>query len=170
MGTRAIIVFSNTDNAEFDEGVPIYQHYDGYPSNVLHTLRQYLDVNNARIDDTPYLASGFLRYVENYKYLPHIPDRFQNLPDDDYENKDPYTGFGIIPQKLDEELFEDGWMDYFYMVTPKRVFMFNSSIDKEKNLKKMYEVDIETLLEMPDENQHFEELERKILPNYYDEF
>lgn len=154
MGTRTIILFSITEDDKLEEGIPIYKHLDGYPSNVLHLLRQYIYANKERLRDMGYFSAGFLRYVENYSNFDKMPVEFM-------EFKDPYTGYALFHMDIDESLL-DGWEDYYYKVTPKKVYVYDGS-----NLDKMYEVEIEKLLEMPDDIEYFESLEKKIYEEYH---
>ena len=163
MGTRTIIVFSETENEVMDEGVPIYKHFDGYPSNVLHLLRDYIYVNKGRLGDVGYFACGFIRYVENYGTP--VPELFKDRTKDDWKLNDYYTGYGLYPTKIDKELF-NGFEDYYYKVTPKTIYVFKYSFE-HNNLQKMYEVKIDDLLKMPDEQDYFEDLEKEIFKEFY---
>ncbi|RAP49220.1 MAG: hypothetical protein BZ138_08060 [Methanosphaera sp. rholeuAM270] len=164
MSTRSVLLFSYVDETEYlDYGIPIYKHWDGYPSNVLHLLRQYLEVNHARISDVSYLASGFLRYVENYDYEDKIPEKFKGEPEDELEKlkqKDPYTGYGLYPMKITDELF--GWESYYYKITEEFVTVYVNYSTSNGNLKIIYKIKTEDLLTLPDDREFFEKLEKGI--------
>lgn len=165
MGTRTILVFSEEDNDKLDYGIPIYQHFDGYPSFVLKVLRQYVWVNQKRLDDVSYFSAGFLRYVDRYRASPKIPYDFMMRDEmeggEKYFLEDPYTGYGLFESDLNS-IF-NGMEDYYYKITPKRIFVFDHS------KQKMAEITIEALLDMPDDEEYFEELEKDIYNDFYGE-
>ena len=106
------------------------------------------------------MASGFLRYVENYDNCSQTPEQFVDIDDDgsyeSWELGDPYTGYGLFAQPIDAGLF-DGWEDYYYKITPKTVCVFSH------NLELLYQTSISDLLNMPDNGKFFIELEKEIL-------
>ncbi len=159
MSTRTVLVFSDRKNDKIEYGIPIYKHWDGYLSNILHLLRCYLWVNKSRLQDIEYLSAGFIRYCENYERYEYVPDRFKE--EKNFMASDPYIGFGLFQTEIKNSIL-DGWEDYYYKITPDMVYVYNGS-----DVKKMYEISIEKLLEMPEEYSFYEDLEKKIFSEFY---
>ena len=184
MGTRTIIFFAydskkgtEEDGYEFDEkknklikrAVPIYKHWDGYPSNMLHLLNQYLNVNHGRINDISYLASGFLRYIQDrgflryiqeYDYEEHIPEKFNEI-------EDPYTGYGLFTQRITRRFLDNSWADYYYKITPSKIYCYRAYEFEDygtykRHPKILYECDLEEFLELPDDREYFDNLEKEL--------
>lgn len=66
MSTRAVIDF--TGNLEVDPGAAVYNHWDGYPENILPLLDKFFDAvteqtDDTRFDDPSMLAARFVVYL-----------------------------------------------------------------------------------------------------------
>ena len=181
MATRSVLVFSDRKDEKLEYGVPIYKHWDGYPSNILHLLRQYIEVNKERLTDIPYLSSGFLRYIELYDYEDKIPDKFKDIKEetDDmaydertelWKLKDPYTGYGLFQMDIGESVLS-GWEDYYYKITPEEVYCYNGEMDEKNHPELLFKIKVKDLISLPDKRDFFEKLEKGIFqwkhPEWY---
>lgn len=181
MGTRSMLVFSENsltrlsdnetkinevENRKIKKGIPIYKHWDGYPSNVLFMLRQYLWINRHRLHDISYLSAGFLRYIQEYDYAEAIDEKFLNLEDDDsfeaMELKDHYTGYGLYEQRIKKSFFQ-GWEEYYYKITPSRIYCYTGhKRDERYRPILIWECEMDKFLELPRNSDYFENLEREL--------
>lgn len=171
MRTGSIIFFSQDSykklkdgTYEFDEernklikkGIPIYKHGNGYPSNILHLLRNYLKIHPVRRTYPGYLASGFLRRAGD------CPQTSK------FMREDPYTRYRLYMQRITRTFLNDGWEEYFYKVTPSKIYCY-SAYEKEdykyykQHPKLLWEEDFDTFITLPDSSPYFSSLENRIL-------
>lgn len=66
MATRAVIDF--TSNLEVDPGVVVYNHWDGYPENIIPLLERFFSeveaqTKDTRFSDSSMLAARFVVYL-----------------------------------------------------------------------------------------------------------
>ena len=155
------------------KGVPIYKHLDGYPSNVLYLLREYLQYNKDSINDISYLSASFLRYVQEWGYK-ELPEEMLNHTRTEFEStyeevidKDHYTEYGLFEQNIDKDFITNTWEDYFYKITPHKIYVYipyhTENIDGfGKHPKCIWECEMNDFLELPCDGKYFEELQDKI--------
>ena len=107
MSTRSIIVFKNKYCENY-----IYVHSDGYPSNRLVQLQEFLIWNKPRNGDVGYSAANFvlwykLNTIQNFneyfdndksKHINTLADMLMPREKDDYIHR----GIGIVDEAADE--------------------------------------------------------------------
>lgn len=98
MGTRCAIHFcSPYSNSTLDNRIEatVYQHYDGYPQNVVSKLHRFFEAvlskqpRDTRFDDPSYLAARFLAWA---------------IREEDENPLDSMTGYGILSGSLPGDL------------------------------------------------------------------
>ena len=104
MSTRSIIIFRNKYHKTHT-----YVHFDGYPSNRLVELQEFLKWNGPRNDDLPYATANFVLWYKlqsiksdndnSYGEKNHTLDDMLRIRETD---EDIHRGIGIVDGKFDD--------------------------------------------------------------------
>lgn len=119
MATRSLLRFNN--------GVMIYRHWDGYPSNVLCDLKEMIE-RGVRTYDTEYFIGGLLQQI-GYSHQSQKNKNFANreiYSEDDVkgmsnEMRNAVLGYGVFYATEDELSELDYGQEYSYILTDKEV-------------------------------------------------
>lgn len=113
MATRSLVQFEN--------GIVIYRHWDGYPSTVLKDLKYAIE-KGVRTDDTEYFIAGFLQQM-GAKHQKWLDDYYNDEKHKDYdttpEMRNAVLGYGVIGVEDLKDL--DCGQEYCYQFNSKEV-------------------------------------------------
>ena len=109
MSTRSIIIFKDkTDKTH------TYVHFDGYPSNRLVELQEFLKWNGPRNDDLAYATANFilwykLQSIKSMNEIASKPDEKNHTLDDMLRiretDEDIHRGIGVIDESWDDQAY-----------------------------------------------------------------
>ena len=138
MSTRSTIQFHYGNSK-----ATIYKHFDGYPTNMIPLLQEFLAWNKDRNDDPGYAAANFCFWAK-FKELEEESKNAQNIPlavKTGFDSaRHRLTGYGVTNNDHnDEEWFYriDAEKEIIHVTTGSRDRKFRVGFTAKKSLKQL---------------------------------